>query len=96
MIDSTHRRAFRDLTFEAGWRVLSFRQTVNAIVEQDVVNIQIASNDVDKMVATNAQCVKVFVVIVAVEALSALNEQNDARYIRLAKRFSVENEHDGP
>jgi hypothetical protein len=59
MIDCPHRSAFRNLPFNAGWRVLSFSQTINSIIEQKIIDIQIASHDMHKVVTTDTQTVSI-------------------------------------
>ena len=53
------RRSFSFRTQFRGWRILSFRQPVNLIIEHQSGNINITANSMNKMVTTNSQSVTV-------------------------------------
>src|SRR5205807_6648571 len=41
------------------WAVLSFRQTVDAVIEENVIDIQVATQHVHEMIAANGQGIAV-------------------------------------
>ena len=53
------RRSFSFRTQFRGWRILSFRQPVNLIIEHQSGNINITANSMNKMVTTNSQSITV-------------------------------------
>ncbi len=55
MIDGTHWRALGHLALYAGRRVLAFGQTINPIIEQNDVHVQVTSQAMDEVIATDTQ-----------------------------------------
>ena len=43
MVDDSHWSTLGNLSFNAGWRVLPFREAVNAVVEHNDVEIYVAA-----------------------------------------------------
>ncbi len=59
MVDRTHRCALGDLAFDTGRTVLPLGQTINPIVEQHHVHIQIASQHMDEVIAADRKRIAV-------------------------------------
>ncbi len=54
MVNYPHRRTLGDLSLNAGRRILTFGQTVDAVVEQNDVQVHVASQQVNEVIAADA------------------------------------------
>ena len=59
VVDGAHRRALGDLAQRRGRRILPLGQAVDAVVEQHDVDVEVAAEGMDQVVATDAQAVAV-------------------------------------
>src|SRR5215212_5848279 len=59
IVDGAQGSRLRLFTKLGSWTVLALRQTVDTVIEEDVVDVEIAPDSMDEMVAANRQCVAV-------------------------------------
>ena len=59
VVDRAHRRRFGLLAKLRSRTVLAFRQTIDAVVEEDVVDVEVAADGVHEMVAADRKRVAV-------------------------------------
>src|SRR5207253_8707033 len=59
MVERPERRGLRDLPLFGRWRVLALGQPVDLVVEQQDLEVDVAAQRVDQMVAADRQCVAV-------------------------------------
>src|SRR6188508_281299 len=57
VVDRAHRRALRFLAERRRWRVLALGESVDAVVEQDDVEVEIAANGVHQVIAADRETV---------------------------------------